>query len=120
QADFRGFCAAPAGTPLDAKTVAGRQKPEDRPRLERGDKTESGIRKAEKGKAGSWKLAALFGRPIMNVHSTRSRWTIAAALTGAAALVVAGCNRDLTDARIQTANGAGMVVGCAPNQQTIV
>ena len=56
----------------------------------------------------------------MNVHSTRSRWTIAAALTGAAALVVAGCNRDLTDARIQTANGAGMVVGCAPNQQTIV
>lgn len=56
----------------------------------------------------------------MNVHSTRSRWTIAAALTGAAALAVAGCNRDLTDARIQTANAGGMVVGCAPNQQTIV
>src|SRR5437867_12724148 len=53
QADFRGFCAAPAGTPLDAKTVAGRQKPEDRPRLERGDKAES-----ESGKRKRKKLAA--------------------------------------------------------------
>src|SRR2546423_4643980 len=55
----------------------------------------------------------------MKVHSTRSRWTIAAALAGAAALAAA-CNRDLGDARIQTAATAGMVVGCAPNQQTIV
>jgi hypothetical protein len=58
----------------------------------------------------------------MRVHSTRSRLAIAVGLTGAAALAVAGCNRDLGDARIQPAatSGMGMVVGCAPNQQTIV
>src|SRR5436190_23464646 len=53
QADFRGFCAAPAGTPLDAKTEDGRQK------TARG-LSEATKRKAEKGKAeaGSWKLKA--------------------------------------------------------------
>lgn len=58
----------------------------------------------------------------MKVHSTRTRLSIAAAFVAAAGLAVAGCNRDLGDARSQPAAtaGMGMVVGCAPNQQTIV